>query len=79
MPLKKISHLTLGIIAAITGAATFLLLVLPYVLFPQLYNPKANASMGYTTPATLEGWILAISGFILLGITIIFVKLYKNK
>jgi len=67
----KISPHTLRIVAFATGVIALCLLVLPYVFFPQFYTPKANSSMGYTAPATIEGWIVMIIGLCLLIVTII--------
>ncbi len=75
---KKISHRTLGIVALVTGILSVSLLVLPYMLFPQFYIPKANAGLGYTAPATIEGLAFMIAGFVLLAVTIVAAKLYKS-
>jgi hypothetical protein len=69
--IAKISPRALGIVAFVTGAIALCFLVLPYVFFPQFYIPKANSSMGYTAPATIEGWVFMILGFCLLIVTII--------
>jgi len=61
--MAKLSSMTLGVFALITGATGICLLVLPYLFFPQFYIPKANSSMGYTSPATIEGWAFMIVGF----------------
>jgi len=78
LAMKKPSHRTLGIAALVTGAATFGLLVLPYMLFPQFYVPKANASMGYTAPATVEGLVFMVAGLVMLVVTVVCAKLYRN-
>jgi hypothetical protein len=72
------SRQTLGIIALVTGIPAFGVLVLPYMLFPQWYIPKANAATGYTAPATIEGWIFMIAGLALLAVTIVCAMLRKN-
>ena len=79
MAVEKLSHRTLGIAALVTGVIAFCLLVLPYMLFPQFYVPKANAGMGYTAPATVEGWIFMIAGLAMLLVTIVCTKLYRNN
>ena len=79
MNTKNISTRTLGLVAVVTGAVAFCLLVVPYMLFPQFYVPKANATMGYTMPATSEGWAFMIAGLVLMFITIIFVKMYRSR
>jgi hypothetical protein len=54
--------------------AALCMLILPYTFFPQFYIPKANESMGYVAPASIEGWALMITGIVLLLISIIFIK-----
>lgn len=76
---KKSTSRLYGILAIVTGVIGFCLLVLPYMFFPQFYNPKANSSMGYTSPATIEGWALMILGLCFIGITIVLRVLYKNR
>jgi hypothetical protein len=77
--MNKLSHRSLGLAALVSGAATFCLLVLPYVLFPQFYVSKANPAMGYTAPATVEGLVLMIAGFVMLLVTVVCAKLYRNN
>lgn len=79
MNTKEMPTRILGLITVVTGTAAFCLLVVPYMLFPQFYVPKANATMGYTMPATLEGWAFMIAGLVLMFITIIFVKMYRSR
>jgi len=67
----KISSRSLGIISFVTGAIAICFLILPYLLFPQFYVPKANSAIGYVGPATVEGWIFMITGLSLIGVTII--------
>ncbi len=74
----NLSHRVTGIITAITGAATFGFLVLPYMLFPEFYIAKSNPSMGYTSPATVEGWAFTIVGVAMLLITVVMAKLYRS-
>lgn len=78
MAAKKLSHRTLWVTALVTGIVTFWLLVLPYMLFPQFYIPKANGGIGYTAPATIEGWVFMIAGLAMLLVTVILAKLYRN-
>ncbi|NLF88782.1 hypothetical protein GX563_08170 [Candidatus Bathyarchaeota archaeon] len=75
--MKKPSNRTLIVIAIIAGVAAFCTLVLPYMLCPQWYIPKANASTGYTAPVTAEGWALMIAGFVFVGIATVCLKLRK--
>jgi hypothetical protein len=75
--MQKPSPRTFGLIALVTGAISLCLLILPYIMFPQWYIPKADAAAGYTAPATVEGWAFMISGLALLGVTIVCAKLRK--
>lgn len=75
----KPSRQTLGVIALFTGIIAFCLLVLPYMLFPQFYIPKANAATGYIAPATIEGWILMIVGLTFMTIAVVCTMLRKNQ
>jgi len=50
------------------------ILVIPYVFFPQFYIPKADASMGYVAPASIEGWVFMGVGIALLLVGIFFAK-----
>lgn len=77
--MKKPSQRTLGLAALVSGALTFGFLVLPYMLFPQFYVSKANPAMGYTAPATVEGLVLMIAGFVMLLVTVVCAKLYRNN
>ena len=78
MAIVKPSRQTLGIVALVTGIIAFCLLVLPYMLFPQFYIPKANAATGYTAPATIEGWIFMIAGLALMAVAAVCAMLRKN-
>ena len=75
----KPSRQTLGIVALVTGIIAFCLLVLPYMLFPQFYIPKANAATGYIAPATIEGWIFMIAGLTFMIIAVVCTMLRKNQ
>lgn len=70
---------TISLIALITGATAISLLTVPYYLFPQFFTPKANAVMGYTSPATTEGWIIMTAGLLLLGTAIVLAGWLKKK
>ncbi len=76
--MKIPSRYTLGIIALATGIPAVCLLVLPYHLFPEFYIAKTSG-IGYTSPATIEGWIFMISGLALLAVTIACVMLRKSN
>jgi protein-S-isoprenylcysteine O-methyltransferase Ste14 len=43
-----------------------LLIVIPYLLYPQFYTPKPNPAMGYQTPNTPTTWAILIIAVILL-------------
>lgn len=75
--MQKPSPRTLVVIAIVAGVAAFCTLVLPYMLCPQWYIPKADASMGYTAPATVEGWALMIAGLVFVGVAAVCLKLRK--
>jgi hypothetical protein len=75
--MHKPSPKTFSLIALVTGAVSLCLLLLPYVMFPQWYNPKTDGGLGYSTPATLEGWAFMIAGLALLGVAIVCAKLRK--
>jgi hypothetical protein len=75
--MKIPSRQTLGIIALTTGVPAICLLVLPYHLFPEFYIAKTSG-IGYTSPATIEGWIFMIAGLALLAVTIACVMLRKH-
>jgi len=57
--------------------AALCFLILPYMIFPQFYIPKTNASSGYLLPATTEGWAFLIIGLGLLGLAVFF-RVKKN-
>ena len=75
--MQKPSPGTFSIIALATGVISLCLLMLPYILFPQWYNPKTDGGLGYSTPATLEGWVFMITGLALLAVAIVCAKLRK--
>jgi hypothetical protein len=47
------------------------LIVVPYLLYPQFYTPKSNPSWGYTMPNTWEGWVVLIAALVLLTLGMI--------
>jgi hypothetical protein len=75
--MQKPSPRTLGAVALVIGVVSICLLLLPYIMFPQWYNPKTDGGLGYSTPATLEGWVFMIGGLALLGVAIVCAKLRK--
>jgi hypothetical protein len=75
--MKKPSPRTFSLMALATGAVSLCLLLLPYVMFPHWYNPKTDGGLGYSTPATFEGWAFMIAGLALLGVAIVCAKLRK--
>ena len=56
-------------------AAALCFLIVPYVFFPQFYIPKAEASMGFVAPASIEGVVLMAFGITLLLVSIGFLKI----
>jgi len=75
--MHKPSPRTFVLIAIVAGVAAFCTLVLPYMLCPQWYIPKANAAAGYTAPATVEGWALMIVGLVCVGVAAVCLRLRK--
>jgi hypothetical protein len=71
MALRKLSPRALLVIMLLTGIAGICFLFLPYLLFPQFYIPKANSLIGYTSPATIEGWIFMVAGLGMVILTVI--------
>jgi hypothetical protein len=76
--MKIPSRNTLGIMALATGVPALCLLILPYYLFPEFYVAKTSG-IGYTSPATIEGWVLMVTGLGLLAVTIACVMLRKSN
>lgn len=60
--IKTLSTRTLGVISLLSGAAFFILLILPYYYFlgRQAYIPKANPDWGYYMPKSPEAWVFLI-------------------
>jgi hypothetical protein len=79
MILKTLSSRSLGAMASTTGVMSICLLTLPYHLFPQFYIPKENAAMGYTVPASAEGWAFLVIGILLLIATVVLISWLKTK
>ena len=79
MILKTLSPHALAAMASITGVLSICLLTLPYHLFPQFYIPKENAAMGYTAPASAEGWAFLGIGILLLFVTVVIISWPKAK
>jgi len=73
---RKMSSRILGLVALGIGAMGFLLIVLPYYLFPQLYIPKSNLVFGYLSPNTLEGWIILAVALLLLMFALVVTYFY---
>jgi hypothetical protein len=55
------------------------LIIVPYLLYPQFYTPKSNPSWGYTMPNTLEGWAVLIAALILLALGAILLVIYSLR
>ncbi|MGD0643566.1 MAG: hypothetical protein ABSA75_01525 [Candidatus Bathyarchaeia archaeon] len=58
------------VVTAASLITSLLLLVVPYILFPQDYIPKANPVDGYVSPKTPAAWAILIVALALLGIAI---------
>lgn len=71
---KIIGRLALG-----TGILAFFLLTIPYYLFPELYVPKSNPSLGYTMPNSTASWIVLAVAICLLFFAIILLALFIMK
>ncbi len=71
MALRTLSSRTLLVMMLVTGVAGVSFLFFPYLLFPQFYVPKTNSFMGYTSAATIEGWIFMITGLSLIAVTVV--------
>jgi hypothetical protein len=74
MPFGNIHPQNPRLFGYLTLIIALALLVLPYNFFPQFYIAKANASMGYVGPATIEGW-----AFMVMGITLVLVSVFLLK
>ena len=68
---QYLSTRTLLIIGFACISIAVVLIVVPYLLYPQFYTPKSNPSWGYTMPNTLEGWTVLITALILLALGMI--------
>ena len=73
---QYLSTRVLLIIGFMCISIAVVLIVVPYLLYPQFYIPKSNPSLGYTMPNTLEGWAILISAFILLALGTILIVIY---
>ncbi len=74
MPIRNMQPQNRRILGYLTLIVAIAILVLPYNFFPQFYIAKANASMGYVGPATIEGW-----AFMIVGIALIIVSVFLLK
>jgi hypothetical protein len=75
MPFENVNPLNHKILGYIILAIAICILLIPYVFCPQYYIPKADASMWYTAPATVEGWVLMGIGIALLLSSIVLIKI----
>lgn len=75
---KALSTRTLGIISLLSGAAFFILLILPYyyLLGRQSYIPKANPNLGYYMPKSPEARVVLIVALSFLALSIIAFMLF---
>ena len=70
------AFLILGFVCISTAVV---LIVVPYLLYPQFYTPKSNPSWGYTMPNTLEGWAVLITALILLALGMVLLVMYSLR
>jgi hypothetical protein len=73
---QYLSSRVLLIIGFMCISIAVVLIVVPYLLYPQFYTPKSNPSLGYTIPNTLEGWAILIAALILLALGTILIVIY---
>ncbi len=57
----------------------FVLLSVPYLLFPSSYTPKANSAWGYSEPATVEAWIILGAAIMLIFLSVFAFTLFGVK
>jgi hypothetical protein len=74
-----ISNRTIGGLGLGSFVLGFVLLLVPYLLFPEHYIPKANSAGGYVAPQTTEAWIILASALALISFSIFAFTLYGVK
>jgi hypothetical protein len=77
--IDAISTRTIGGLGLGSFVLGFVLLLVPYLLFPEHYIPKANSAWGYAAPQTTEAWITLASGLALISLSIFALTLYGVK
>ena len=74
MPFGNMQPQSRRIIGYIVLVIALGILVVPYMVFPQFFIPKENASMGYVAPASIEGWAIMGIGIALLLVSVVLIK-----
>jgi hypothetical protein len=77
--LEKISGSLLLITGFISVMVSVFLIIVPYLLYPQFYIPKAVPSMGYIMPNTAEGWLILIAALALLTLGTVLLITYNIR
>ncbi|MCW4017423.1 MAG: hypothetical protein NWF00_01860 [Candidatus Bathyarchaeota archaeon] len=66
LKLEAVPTRVYGVFAFGTLFLGLLLLIAPYYALPEWYTPKVNPAWGYTSPNTLEGWVLLVTSLALI-------------
>lgn len=75
-----VSNVTRVVIATASLIASLLLLIVPYIIYPKEYVPKANPAMGYVYPNTPATWATFVAALALLALAICaFIWLALNR
>ncbi|MGD6806948.1 MAG: hypothetical protein ACQCN4_08320 [Candidatus Bathyarchaeia archaeon] len=70
----NLPHLSRRVLGYAVLAVALVILVVPYMIFPQFFIPKENASAGYVAPASIEGWAIMGIGIALIIVSIVLLK-----
>jgi hypothetical protein len=79
---QKITTLSAKIIGGLalgTGIMSFVLLTVPYYLFPDSYVPKGDPSLGYTTPNSAASWVVLSVAIGLIFLSMILLILFSMR
>jgi len=79
---QKITNISAKIIGGLalgTGILSFVLLTVPYYLFPDSYVPKGNPGLGYTTPNSAASWVVLSVAIGLLFLSMILLVPFSIK
>jgi hypothetical protein len=69
----------MGVIAFGSLFLAVALIVVPNILSPQSYIPKADPSMGYSSPKTLDAWIILAVALVLLAVSLLAFAVFASK